>query len=306
MANVITSKQFVLDIIHEMRDVLDLMEDHTDSGNHMKPEGRVTMEELKDLARILCNPSLTHKTAMTTTNGFIYDNFRNLKLEDLPDLIQVSMDDDDNDGNRQIITTIFNDCSKVLENIGKRERDTEDDGCVESFVMNDLVGFMADENINMPERICEIRSCYVIPDERRQGKGSQAIKDTIEKFGMDQLYCITNYVYSADHPHPERVEDEIRKKVMEENDTFLKANNFININKWVGYEYKEAYLYIGNEIGKIIYKALREKAFVSEPMEWKCTICNETHSESEWDQMTYDDICDTCIPAAKAKGIIEV
>lgn len=241
------SKQFVQDILYEIRKVCDQLETESDEGNHAKPNGRVLMEELSDLTTILTNPSMTQRITKTTTNGFIHKNFQNLVLDDMPNMIQLP----DEDIVRSSI--IKHNFEQISSFINSNEIRLQNDGFYRTFMVEDLIGFMKDNNLST-DTIIEITELYILPSFRRKGYGTEAIRSTIVRNGRDKLYCIANQVYKYDYP--EKPDDEISEKVIKENHMFLVKNGFVNINELVGYEFKDAYLYIGNDIGKQVFNLL--------------------------------------------------
>lgn len=201
-----------------------------------KTVDNLTADEAKEIAQagnvgiVLATGELTPevKTILTTAKIRFWDNMT-------PEKIKKAMDDIEE---KRKTYMRFN----LIGNTLTRQPDDKS-GIRHSFMADDIFATVDDEEI------FEIESVYVSPVYRRKGIGSKLVKEVLELHN-DKIICCAAALLVGDD-FPEEPTSEQYDQHLETLSNFFTKLGFISINKHIGYEYREAFVY-GNVKGKAL------------------------------------------------------
>lgn len=149
-----------------------------------------------------------------------------------------------------------------------------------SFVVSDVLGILTE--LEMPDdiQIVEIVNYDTFVDNKKSFDYEETfdveackvrIKEFLASLNMDKVCVVSSSYISTTEFSPEKYymesdyvteEDKANKKpipeqeVLSRNGLMLSDLEFVNINKYIGYEFKEAFLYTGNNIGRMVYEKI--------------------------------------------------
>lgn len=134
-----------------------------------------------------------------------------------------------------------------------------DGGYEDNFFTQDIKGLM---DINK-EKIHVLR----IDDYLDKNK-ADIFKDYMKNMPEDELYITTAYISDEEFPYDEYYifenDKDVNKKplpvneVLERENKIMEDAGFVNVNNYVGYEYKTAFIF-PNEIGQKVIDTMNER-----------------------------------------------
>ena len=122
--------------------------------------------------------------------------------------------------------------------------ETREDG-KNTFCAEDVLGALPECH-----SVCEITDIYTEFSCRKQGYAKAAVIKFISRVAPTMPVIVTAFASVNDYPI-EPTKDEIESDV-EWKSEFLEKLGFTDINSYVGYEYKKAYLYVNGLTQKVI------------------------------------------------------
>lgn len=128
-------------------------------------------------------------------------------------------------------------------------------GKSESFIENDVAWAMAAIGMDT----AKVPLFYIYTNEGSEEQKTEAIKSVLYGINPDNCVIITDaYVSTVEFPEEKygSIENVPVNKILERESNLLKTLGFIDINFYVQYEFKVAFIY-GNENGKKIVEYLR-------------------------------------------------
>lgn len=135
-----------------------------------------------------------------------------------------------------------------------------DNGFEDNFFTQDIKGIMDIDKT----KIHMLR----IADYSDKDK-ADILKNYMQNKPKDELYITTAYISYEEFPESEYYifedEKDINKKLIPVNDVLKRENKileeagFVNVNNYVGYEYKTAFIY-PNELGQKVIDTMNKKA----------------------------------------------
>lgn len=128
-------------------------------------------------------------------------------------------------------------------------------------------------------------------DKNKEG----VLKDYLKDVPEDELYLITAYISEDEFPEDEYIlygNEEGKKlipvdEILERENSIMEDAGFVNVNDYVDYEYKTAFIY-PNEAGKKVIEAMKQsvaewrrnhKRYYAINIEWDLTDADMTEEE---------------------------
>ena len=123
-----------------------------------------------------------------------------------------------------------------------------------SMEVSDFAILLREHRIEYDGMFVNLKHVYVPEEFRRQGIASLAIKGVTQQF--KDLLIVT--LAGADKlEYVQEPTDEQYAEILSKLDKFYTSNSFVNISSLVGgYGCYNLYMYVGNNVGKKVYKIL--------------------------------------------------
>ena len=125
-----------------------------------------------------------------------------------------------------------------------------------SMEVSDFAMLLKEHCIEYDRMFVNLKHVYVPEEFRRQGIASLAIKGVAQQFNDSLIITLSGadkieYVEEPTH--------ETYAELLDKLDKFYTSNSFVNISSLVGgYRCHNLYMYVGNRVGKQVYKILCE------------------------------------------------
>lgn len=123
-----------------------------------------------------------------------------------------------------------------------------------SMEVSDFATLLKEYHIEYDRMFVNLKHIFVPEQFRRQGIGSLAIKGFVSQFTDSLIITLAGadkLEYEKEPTHSQY------KEILYKLDKFYTANSFVNISSHVGgYGQHNLYMYVGNSVGKQVYKIL--------------------------------------------------